>query len=56
MIGERAEVILPCNPDGRVRIRGEIWNARCSSSAAVGETVRVASVDGLTLEVEPEPG
>ena len=54
MVGERAEVIAPCNPDGRVRIRGEIWSARCSSPVAVGETVRVASVDGLTLGVEPD--
>jgi len=50
MIGERAEVIGP----GRVRLRGEIWNARGPTSGA--DTVKVTAVDGLTLEVEPDPG
>jgi membrane protein implicated in regulation of membrane protease activity len=50
MIGERAEVIGP----GRVRLRGEIWNARGATEGA--DTVKVTAVDGLTLEVEPDPG
>jgi membrane protein implicated in regulation of membrane protease activity len=48
MVGETAEVIGP----GRVRVRGEIWNARGADGA---RRVRVAAVDGLTLVVEPEP-
>jgi len=48
MLGERGEVIGP----GRVRVRGEIWNAR--GAEAGGEAVRVTGVDGLTLVVEPE--
>jgi membrane-bound serine protease (ClpP class) len=56
LIGERAEVIEPCAPEGRVRMRGEIWNARCGIGAGRGERVRVAAVDGLTLVVEPDPG
>jgi membrane-bound serine protease (ClpP class) len=54
LVGERAEVIAPCVPHGLVRLRGEIWTATCDASAAVGEAVRVASVDGLTLVVEPD--
>ena len=50
MVGERAEVIGP----GRVRIRGEIWNARGEEGTATGRTVRVAGIDGLTLVVESE--
>jgi membrane protein implicated in regulation of membrane protease activity len=50
MVGERAEVIGP----GRVRLRGEIWTARGPTDGA--KTVRVKAVDGLTLEVEPDPG
>jgi membrane-bound serine protease (ClpP class) len=38
---------------GRVRVHGEIWNARTSAPVAAGDAVRVAAVDGLTLEVEP---
>jgi membrane protein implicated in regulation of membrane protease activity len=41
-------------PRGPVRIRGELWKARCSLAAAVGERVRITAIDGLTLWVEPE--
>ena len=40
-------------PRGRVRVAGEIWNAQCAEGAAVGETVKVTSVEGLLLEIEP---
>jgi membrane protein implicated in regulation of membrane protease activity len=50
MIGEAAQVIGP----GRVRLRGEIWSAR--GEGELGELVRVADVDGLTLVVEPDGG
>jgi membrane protein implicated in regulation of membrane protease activity len=52
LIGSTAEVIENCDPAGRVRLRGEIWHARCASRAEVGEQVTVTGVDGLTLEVE----
>jgi membrane-bound serine protease (ClpP class) len=53
LIGARAEVIEACEPSGRVRLRGEIWHARCASRAEVGDRVTVTGVDGLTLEVKP---
>jgi membrane-bound serine protease (ClpP class) len=53
LIGAPAEVIERCEPNGRVRLRGEIWRARCASPAEVGERVTVTGVDGLTLEVAP---
>jgi membrane-bound serine protease (ClpP class) len=52
LVGARAEVIEECDPSGRVRLRGEIWHARCRGGARVGDRVRVTAVDGLTLEVE----
>jgi membrane-bound serine protease (ClpP class) len=55
LIGSEAEVIEACDPRGRVRFRGEIWHASCEAGAAVGDRVRVAGVQGLTLEVEPAP-
>jgi membrane-bound serine protease (ClpP class) len=55
MIGERVEVIEPLDPAGRVRVRGEIWNARSSAPVPDGAPVRIQAVDGLTLVVEPEP-
>jgi membrane protein implicated in regulation of membrane protease activity len=53
LVGKRAEVIERCDPLGRVRMRGEIWHAHCDEGAAVGETVLVTGVAGLTLQVEP---
>lgn len=55
LIGERAEVIDACTPEGAVRLRGELWRARSGTPVAAGEPVRIARVDGLTLEVEPWP-
>ena len=56
LVGERAEVIAACAPDGRVKLRGEIWNARCEAGAERGAMVSVAEVDGLTLVVERDRG
>ena len=56
MPGEVAEVIEPVGADrGTVRLRGESWRARSRQPIAVGEQVRVAEVEGLTLSVEPLP-
>jgi hypothetical protein len=38
---------------GRVRLQGETWRA-CSEVAAAWSRVRIRSVEGLTLHVEPE--
>ncbi len=54
MVGTRATVVERCAPLGQVRVQRELWRARARSPVEAGETVRVAAVDGLTLEVEPE--
>lgn len=56
MVGEAGVVTERCAPSGTVRLRGEIWKARCEAGASVGHRVRVTAVDGLTLVVEPEGG
>jgi membrane-bound serine protease (ClpP class) len=53
MVGENAEVLEAFSDKGRVRLGGEIWNARSSSAVQAGQTVRITRVDGLTLWVEP---
>jgi membrane-bound serine protease (ClpP class) len=53
MVGTHAEVLEDCSPDGRVRLGGEIWNARSEVAVTRGQVVRIASVEGLTLLVEP---
>jgi membrane-bound serine protease (ClpP class) len=37
--------------DGQVFVRGELWRARSSESLRTGDRVRVAGLDGLTLDV-----
>ena len=53
MVGETAVVVEPCDPEGTVRLRGEIWRARCPPGASPGERVRIGAVEGLMLEVAP---
>jgi membrane-bound serine protease (ClpP class) len=53
LIGMDATVVEACAPLGRVRVRGELWRARSSRPVGAGEAVRIAAIDGLTLEVEP---
>jgi membrane-bound serine protease (ClpP class) len=53
MIGETAEVVEACRPNGRVRVNGELWEARCEAGADVGETVRITALKELTLTVVP---
>ena len=42
-------------PQGKVMVRGELWDARAKVNVAAGTRVRVILVEGLTLEVEPLP-
>ncbi len=53
MIGMRAEVVLPCRPNGTVRVRGELWEATCVAGADIGETVTIMRLEGLNLIVAP---
>lgn len=43
----------PLAPEGKVLIRGEYWDAVSSATVEAGSPVRVISVEGLTLHVEP---
>ncbi len=54
MIGEAAKVVTACRPLGDVRVRGELWEARCDEGAEAGETVRIERIEGLTLVVQRE--
>jgi membrane-bound serine protease (ClpP class) len=55
MIGAIAEVREPLDPVGQVFVFGALWRARTSAEGAIGlgNRVRIKSVDGLTLDVEP---
>jgi membrane-bound serine protease (ClpP class) len=53
MIGDSAEVVQSFTGRGRVRYRGELWNARSNAELHAGQTARIVKVEGLTLWVEP---
>jgi membrane-bound serine protease (ClpP class) len=55
VVGLVGEVREPLDPSGQVFVHGALWQARTSDGAEVGlgNRVRVKSVDGLTLVVEP---
>jgi len=54
MLGQVAVVAAPCRPEGQVRVKGELWRARCAEGAATGERVRITGIEELTLLVQPE--
>jgi len=58
MVGRMGTAEVPVDPDGIVMIDGARWRARTNRATpiAAGDPVRVAEIQGLVLEVEPEDG
>ncbi len=54
MTGLRGVALSDLDPEGRVMVRGEIWQARCASNVTKGTPVRVVSIQGLELTVRPD--
>ncbi|ASJ01839.1 nodulation protein NfeD [Thermococcus profundus] len=56
MIGEVGKVVQELNPEGMIKIRGELWKAESKTREPikVGENVRVVGMRGLTLIVVKE--
>jgi membrane-bound serine protease (ClpP class) len=52
LVGAAGEVTERLAPSGKIRVLGELWQARSSSELPPGSRVRVVAVDGLTLDVE----
>jgi len=52
LIGMRGEAMSEINPEGRVFVRGETWNARSAAPVAKGKQVKVLGVQGMMLRVE----
>ncbi|TYO98919.1 NfeD-like partner-binding protein [Geothermobacter ehrlichii] len=53
-VGRTAEVIVPLDPEGTVRVGGELWQARCRDGGRIGtgEQVRILAREGMMLQVE----
>jgi membrane protein implicated in regulation of membrane protease activity len=55
LVGAVAVATSPLEPDGRVRVDGELWQARSDPSATTGQRVVIQAVEpDLTLRVRPE--
>ena len=52
LIGSVGEARTDIDPEGKVFIQGELWNAHAPSRVSIGEQVVVRKVEGLELEVE----
>lgn len=55
LIGAQGVALVDFDPDGEVEVAGARWKAAAHREAGIerGDTVRIAEVDGLVLEVEP---
>jgi membrane-bound serine protease (ClpP class) len=58
MIGRQGTAIDAIDPEGFVTVNSATWRARTNRATPItaGEPVRVAAIDGVTLDVEPLEG
>lgn len=58
LVGEMGLAEADVDPDGVVRIRDALWRARTNRATPIhaGDPIRVVSIEGVVLEVEPEDG
>jgi membrane-bound serine protease (ClpP class) len=54
LLTEPAIALSDFERSGRVRVRGEIWNAIARAPVKEGQRLRIVRIDGLTLAVEPD--
>lgn len=52
LLGAVGKTVEPLEPEGHVRVHGELWEARAHQAVPAGTQVRVVALDGLMLEVE----
>lgn len=58
LVGKLGTAVAEISPEGVVRVEGATWRARTNRSTPIpaGDQVRIAAIDGITLEVEPLEG
>src|SRR5712691_3758846 len=54
MIGSPGEMLEDCEREGWARVGSETWRIRSAAPLKRGQRVRVASIEGLVLDVVPE--
>lgn len=53
IVGAEGRAVTTLDPDGQVRVRGQLWSAHATERVEVGDDVTVTAVEGLKLEVAP---
>jgi membrane-bound serine protease (ClpP class) len=55
LLGAQGEVLEDFEREGWARVHSETWRVRAASPLKGGQRVRVAAIDGLVLDVVPQP-
>jgi membrane-bound serine protease (ClpP class) len=55
MIGITGETTTEVDPEGKVKVHGEIWSAVSDTPIPAGKRIKVINMDGMVVRVEPEP-
>jgi membrane-bound serine protease (ClpP class) len=53
VVGGRGEAVSDVNPEGLVRVHGELWLAAAEQPVAKGQPVEVVDVAGAKVRVRP---
>jgi membrane protein implicated in regulation of membrane protease activity len=54
LVGTIGVAVTDCEPEGQVRVEGELWKARCAEGARAGDRIVVEGIESaLTLVVAP---
>jgi membrane-bound serine protease (ClpP class) len=51
IVGASGRALTAVDPEGQVRVRGQLWSAHSTEPIEPGEDVTVTAVEGLKLEV-----
>ena len=51
IVGAPGRAVTALDPEGQVKVRGQLWTAHSPDRVEVGDDVRVTAVEGLKLEV-----
>ncbi|MBD3367671.1 MAG: hypothetical protein GF405_05800 [Candidatus Eisenbacteria bacterium] len=55
IVGERGRTVGALDPEGKVFVHSEYWNAVADEPIGEGERIVVTGVDGMRLRVERDP-
>ncbi|MGE5252917.1 MAG: NfeD family protein [Planctomycetaceae bacterium] len=55
LLGEVGKATTPIDPEGKVFVHGELWNAYADGPIEEGQKVRVVKAEGLRVKVEKLP-